>query len=189
VPEETPEAVVKAAQEKAAKLREQLLVMHEADVAELEKLPISKREHGSRLYKAFRRQREIDSMIGAAKPPPAPEQEDRSEGLLERLAREEDEAAEVVPAESTQTAKGNGTASAVHKPANAANPVRARVIKPLNETLRELVRISARRDWDALAELEAAELAGEKRADVLETIAKVRSEHERRRALASAVPV
>jgi hypothetical protein len=50
----------------------------------------------------------------------------------------------------------------------------------LEETLKTLAGIAARKDMPALAELEAEELAGPARTDVLEAIADVRREHERK---------
>lgn len=177
---ETPEAAARAAQEKAAKWRKDLFAMHADDLDELQKMPVQRREHGTRLLKALRRQILIDQLTGASKLEPQPEPEARSEAdlLLERLGREEDETPEV----GTASVNGKTGEGAAPIPAPARATTRARVTIPasLDEAMRQLSRIVIGRDVDALAEFEAAELAGAKRADLLEVIADVRKQHERK---------
>jgi hypothetical protein len=77
---------------------------------------------------------------------------------------------------------GKGEPGAVQAPASAPKRARARGnAASLDETLKILTRIAARREMAAMAELEADELAGPKRRDVLETIAKVPQRDERHR--------
>src|SRR4051794_16546917 len=96
-------------------LREKLVAMHRDDIADLERLPVGKREHGTRLLKATRRQILIDQLTGAKPAPPNPIEDGRAEGLLERLAREE--AAEI------ESAADENCPDAA-KPTDSANPVR-----------------------------------------------------------------